>query len=330
MAKLLKGKIRFFSTFFSCGRILFSEKNEVTLSFLYLSEGGGDMLYVKAPAKINLTLDVLYKRPDGYHEVEMIMTTVDLADRVGLKNRHDGQILIHSSSNFVPDDQRNLAYQAAKLLKDTYSIQDGVSITIDKQIPVAAGLAGGSSDAAATLKGLNQLWNLNLTLDELADLGAQIGSDVSFCVYGGTAIARGRGEKIEHIATPPTCWVVLAKPTIGVSTAAIYGGLNMDEVVHPNTLQMKSAIENKNYPLVCDTVSNVLESVTLKLHPEVSVIKEQMSRFGADAVLMSGSGPTVFGLVQNKARVSRIVNGLRGFCDEVFAVRMLGELDVLA
>ncbi|WP_102693389.1 4-(cytidine 5'-diphospho)-2-C-methyl-D-erythritol kinase [Rummeliibacillus pycnus] len=288
------------------------------------------MLYVKAPAKINLTLDVLYKRPDGYHEVEMVMTTVDLADRVGLKIRNDGQILIHSSSNFVPDDQRNLAYQAAKLLQDTYSVQKGVSITIDKQIPVAAGLAGGSSDAAATLKGLNTLWNLNLSIDKLAELGAKIGSDVSFCVYGGTAIARGRGEKIEHIATPPSCWVVLAKPTIGVSTAAVYGGLNIEEVKHPNTLQMRQAIEDKDYTLLCSTIGNVLESVTLKLHPEVAVIKEQMSRFGADAVLMSGSGPTVFGLVQNKARVSRIVNGLRGFCDEVYAVRLLGERDILA
>ena len=299
-------------------------------SFLYFSGGGGDMLYVKAPAKINLTLDVLYKRPDGYHEVEMIMTTVDLADRVGLKKRHDGQIQIHSSSNFVPDDGRTLAYQAAQLLQDTYDVQDGVSITIDKQIPVAAGLAGGSSDAAATLKGLNTLWNLNLTVDELAELGAKIGSDVSFCVYGGTAIARGRGEKIEHIAAPPACWVVLAKPSIGVSTATAYGNLNLDEVEHPNTKQMKEAIEAKDYAQVCATVSNVLESVTLKLHPEVSIIKEQMTRFGADAVLMSGSGPTVFGLVQNKARVSRIVNGLRGFCDEVYAVRMLGELDILA
>ncbi len=288
------------------------------------------MLYVKAPAKINLTLDVLYKRPDGYHEVEMIMTTVDLADRVGLKNRHDGQIQIQSSSNFVPDDARNLAYQAAKLLQDTYNIKQGVSITIDKQIPVAAGLAGGSSDAAATLKGLNTLWNLNLSIDELAELGAKIGSDVSFCIYGGTAVARGRGEKIEHIDAPPTCWVILAKPTIGVSTAAVYGGLNLDGIEHPNTIQMRHAIEHKDYVQMCENLENVLESVTLKLHPEVAIIKEQMSRFGADAVLMSGSGPTVFGLVQNKARVSRIVNGLRGFCEEVYAVRILGERDPLA
>lgn len=287
------------------------------------------MLYVKAPAKINLTLDVLSKRPDGYHEVEMIMTTVDLADRVGLEPRTDQEIIIHSTSNFVPDDQRNLAYQAAKLMKDTYGIEEGVSITIDKQIPIAAGLAGGSSDAAATLKGLNELWKLHLSLDQIAELGAQIGSDVPYCVYGGTAIARGRGEKIDHIGAPPNCWVVLAKPTIGVSTAAVYGGLNIDQIKHPNTQAMMDAISTGDYAAMCSNLGNVLEAVTMELHPEVASIKEQMKRFGADAVLMSGSGPTVFGLVSNEVRTTRIVNGLRGFCDEVYAVRMLGEREFL-
>lgn len=288
------------------------------------------MLYVKAPAKINLTLDVLYKRPDNFHEVEMIMTTVDLADRIGLESRSDGLIKIVSTDNFVPDDDRNFAYQAAELLKDTYGIQEGVTITIEKQIPIAAGLAGGSSDAAATLRGLNELWNLNLTLDELAVHGAKIGSDVSFCVYGGTALATGRGEKIQEIPAPPTCWVVLAKPKVGVSTADIYGGLKIEGLEHPNTKQMIEAIEQSNYELMCQSVGNVLETVTFKLHPEVVMIKEQMQRFGADAVLMSGSGPTVFGLVESEARVSRIYNGLRGFCEEVYVVRMLGERNPLA
>jgi len=287
------------------------------------------MLYVKAPAKINLTLDVLYKRPDQYHEVEMIMTTVDLADRIGLDSRKDGQILISSSNGFIPNDSRNLAYQAAQLLKDTYGIQEGVLITIDKQIPIAAGLAGGSSDAAATLRGLNKLWNLNLSLDTLAELGAKIGSDVSFCVYGGTALATGRGEKIQELPAPPTCWVVLAKPKIGVSTAQVYGALRLDEVKHPNTKTMIEAIETEDYDLMCDSVGNVLETVTFNLHPEVVMIKEQMKRFGADAVLMSGSGPTVFGLVDSESRLSRIYNGLRGFCEEVFAIRMLGERNSL-
>ncbi len=288
------------------------------------------MLYVKAPAKINLTLDVLYKRPDQYHEVEMIMTTVDLADRVGLEIRHDGIIQISSSNSIVPDDDRNLAYQAAKLLKDKYGVKLGVTIKIDKEIPVAAGLAGGSSDAAATLRGLNQLWKLNLSLDTLAELGANIGSDVSFCVYGGTALATGRGEKIQQIPAPPTCWIVLAKPKIGVSTASVYGGLNLEKVEHPNTKQMIKAIEENNYELMCNSLGNVLESVTFELHPEVVMIKEQMKKFGVDGVLMSGSGPTVFGLVDSETRVSRIYNGLRGFCDEVFAVRLIGERNLLA
>ncbi|MEG0471190.1 MAG: 4-(cytidine 5'-diphospho)-2-C-methyl-D-erythritol kinase [Solibacillus sp.] len=288
------------------------------------------MLYVKAPAKINLTLDVLYKRPDNYHEVEMIMTTVDLADRIGLETRKDGQIKIVSADRFVPDDNRNFAYQAAELLKNTYGLSEGVTITIEKQIPIAAGLAGGSSDAAATLRGLNELWNLNLSLDELAEHGAKIGSDVSFCVYGGTALATGRGEKIKELPVPPTCWVILAKPKIGVSTADIYGGLKVDQIEHPNTAQMMKAIENNDYPLLCASLGNVLESVTFNLYPEVVTIKEQMQRFGADAVLMSGSGPTVFGLVDNEARVSRIYNGLRGFCEEVYVVRMLGDRNPLA
>lgn len=288
------------------------------------------MLYVKAPAKINLTLDVLGKRTDGYHEVEMIMTTVDLADRIGLEPRADDQIRIISADRFVPDDHRNLAYQAAKLLKDTYGIKQGVTITLEKKIPVAAGLAGGSSDAAATLKGLNELWGLNLTVDQLAEHGAKIGSDVSFCVYGGTALATGRGEQIQELTAPPNCWIILAKPSIGVSTADVYGGLKMNEVNHPDTKAMLRAIQEKDYDLMCESMGNALETVTLKLHPEVSTIKEQMTKFGADAVLMSGSGPTVFGVVQHESRVNRIYNGLRGFCDEVYVVRLLGERDSLA
>lgn len=288
------------------------------------------MLYVKAPAKINLTLDVLYKRPDQYHEVEMIMTTVDLADRIGLEPRKDGLIKIISADRFVPDDERNFAYQAAKLLKDTYGISEGVSIKIDKEIPIAAGLAGGSSDAAATLRGLNEMWDLNLTMDELAEHGSKIGSDVSFCVYGGTALATGRGEKIEELPAPPACWVVLAKPKIGVSTADVYGGLKLDGIKHPNTKKMLKAIEKQDYELVCQSLGNVLESVTFSLYPEVVTIKEQMQRFGADAVLMSGSGPTVFGLVDSETRATRIYNGLRGFCEEVYVVRMLGERNPLA
>ena len=287
------------------------------------------MLYVKAPAKINLTLDVLHKRPDNYHEIEMIMTTVDLYDRIGLMGTASG-IHIQSADRFVPSDSRNLAYQAAQLIKDTFKIRTGVIISLDKQIPVAAGLAGGSSDAAATLKGLNKLWQLNLSLDELAELGAQIGSDVSFCVYGGTALAKGRGEIIEELPAPPNCWVILAKPTIGVSTADVYGAFDPANAYHPNTQNMIDALHSKDYEAMCNNLGNALESVTLNMHPEVAHIKDQMKKFGADAVLMSGSGPTVFGLVQQEARIPRIYNGLRGFCSEVYAVRLVGERGPLA
>ncbi|WP_144555607.1 4-(cytidine 5'-diphospho)-2-C-methyl-D-erythritol kinase [Bacillus sp. X1(2014)] len=282
-------------------------------------------LLVKAPAKINLALDVLHKRPDGFHEVEMIMTTIDLADRVELELLNEDKIHILSHNRYVPDDQRNLAFQAAQLLKDRFHVKQGVMISIEKTIPVAAGLAGGSSDAAATLRGLNKLWNLGLNMDELAELGSEIGSDVSFCVYGGTALAKGRGEIITQIPAPPTCWVILAKPFIGVSTAEVYRRLDINETVHPNIAGMIEAIHERDYQKVCGNVGNVLEEVTLNLHPEVALIKEQMKRFGADAVLMSGSGPTVFGIVQHDSRMHRIYNGLRGFCDQVFAVRMLGE-----
>ncbi|RHW31800.1 4-(cytidine 5'-diphospho)-2-C-methyl-D-erythritol kinase [Neobacillus notoginsengisoli] len=282
-------------------------------------------LLVKAPAKINLSLDVLHKRPDGYHEVEMIMTTIDLADRLELSHSDDGQIRIVSQNRYVPDDQRNLAYQAAQLLKDRFQVKEGVTIAIEKTIPVAAGLAGGSSDAAAALRGLNKLWNLGLSLDELAGLGAEIGSDVSFCVYGGTALATGRGEQIEKLPAPPTCWVILAKPFIGVSTADVYRKLELPAANRPDIQRMIEAISSNDYHAVCRNVGNVLEDVTLKHHPEVAQIKDQMKRFGADAVLMSGSGPTVFGLVRHDSRLNRIYNGLRGFCDQVFAVRMLGE-----
>lgn len=286
-------------------------------------------LLVKAPAKINLSLDVLFKRPDGYHEVEMIMTTIDLADRLEFTLLDRREIYILSHNRFVPDDQRNLAYQAAKILQERFSVDKGVAIMIEKNIPVAAGLAGGSSDAAATLRGLNKLWDLGLSLDELAELGAEIGSDVSFCVYGGTALAKGRGEKILHLPPPPTCWVVLAKPFIGVSTADVYRRLNVNGINHPNTQQMIEAIKEGDFAGVCSNMGNVLEDVTFKLHPEVESIKEQMKRFGADAVLMSGSGPTVFGLVHHDSRMQRVYNGLRGFCDQVFAVRMLGEQETL-
>jgi 4-diphosphocytidyl-2-C-methyl-D-erythritol kinase len=281
-------------------------------------------IYEKAPAKINLLLDVLRKRDDGYHEVEMVMTMVDLADRLEMQELPRDTIMITSQAGYIPLDEKNLAFQAAKLIKERYGVRTGVYIHLDKRIPVAAGLAGGSSDAAAALRGLNRLWRLGLTDEELQKLGAELGSDVPFCVTGGTAIARGRGEKLEPIAGPPPCWVVLAKPPIHVSTQDIYGKLKVQEIKnHPSLPDMLQAIRNRSFAELCSSLGNVLEEVTMRLYPEVRQIRECMQRLGADGVLMSGSGPTVFGLVQKQSKVARIYNGLRGFCKEVYAVRLL-------
>ncbi|TFJ39726.1 4-(cytidine 5'-diphospho)-2-C-methyl-D-erythritol kinase [Carnobacterium divergens] len=277
----------------------------------------------KAPAKLNLTLDALYKREDGYHELEMVMTTVDLADHITLKNLPEDEIIIRTTSGVLPLDKRNHAFQAAKLMKETFQIKKGVEITIEKKIPIAAGLAGGSSDAAATLRGLNRLWGLNLSLDELADLGAKVGSDVPFCVYGGTAFVTGRGDQIQHIGTMPQCWVVLVKPRVGVSTGTVFSALSFEELVHPNTNEMIAAIQNEDYQEMIQNVGNVLEHITIARHPDIERIKYKMLKFGADAALMSGSGPTVFALCEKYSRAQRVYNGLKGFCKEVYLVRTL-------
>ncbi|ASA25026.1 4-(cytidine 5'-diphospho)-2-C-methyl-D-erythritol kinase [Paenibacillus donghaensis] len=281
-------------------------------------------IYEKAPAKINLMLDVLHKRADGFHEVEMIMTMVDLADRLELSGLPRDSIIISSQAGYIPLDEKNLAFQAARLIKDRYNVKSGVHIHLDKRIPVAAGLAGGSSDAAATLRGLNRLWGLGLPAEELQVLGAELGSDVPFCVTGGTALATGRGELLTPLANPPQCWVVLAKPPINVSTAEVYGRVRSNQIsVHPSAQRMREVIEAGSFAGVCENLGNVLEDVTLRLHPEVQQLKEAMVKLGADGVLMSGSGPTVFGLVSKQSKVARIYNGLRGFCNEVYAVRSL-------
>lgn len=299
----------------------------------YISADGGcaksgevemTKIFEKAPAKINLLLDVLRKREDGYHEVEMVMTMVDLADRLELEELPGDRIVLSSQAGFIPLDEKNLAFQAARLVKERCGVSRGVYMHLDKRIPVAAGLAGGSSDAAAALRGLNRLWQLGLTRRELETLGAELGSDVPFCVRGGTAIARGRGEALESVPAPPPCWVILAKPPIAVSTSDVYGKLRAAELAErPSLKNMLQAIRDSSYAGVCEALGNVLETVTLADYPEVRQIKDCMEKLGADGVLMSGSGPTVFGLAGRETKVARIYNGLRGFCKEVYAVRLL-------
>ncbi|APC46749.1 4-(cytidine 5'-diphospho)-2-C-methyl-D-erythritol kinase [Virgibacillus halodenitrificans] len=281
-------------------------------------------LFENAPAKINLSLDVLSKREDGYHNVEMIMTTIDLSDRVMLSEIAEDRIEVALESRYVPSDERNLAYKAAKVFKDTYRIRKGVRINIEKSIPVSAGLGGGSTDAAAVLRGLNRLWSLNIPTEKLQEMGDMIGTDVPFCVQGKTAIATGRGEKIERLPSPPPGWVVLAKPDIGVSSRTIFQRIDMKEISHPNTSQILRALNSGDFQLMCDYIGNSLEAITMNLHPEVLRIKKAMVQAGASGVLMSGSGPTVYGLVEHHSKARRIYNSMCGFCDEVYLVRLLG------
>lgn len=277
----------------------------------------------KAPAKINLGLDTLYKRDDGYHEMEMVMTSVDLADRLTFELIAEDTIIIQTNSSFLPVDRRNHVYQAVELLKSTFNITSGVKIYIQKNIPVAAGLAGGSSDCAAALRGLNKLWDLGLSMEELIAFGSQIGSDVPYCLQGGTAFVSGRGEKIELLPPMPQCWVILVKPRMSVSTGTVFNNLAVDELTHPDIAGLRAAIIANDYGLMAEKAGNALESVTIARHPIIQQIKDRMMKYGADAALMSGSGPTVFALCEKKTRAQRIYNGLKGFCEEVYIVRTL-------
>ncbi|EOT2033626.1 4-(cytidine 5'-diphospho)-2-C-methyl-D-erythritol kinase [Staphylococcus pseudintermedius] len=282
------------------------------------------MIYETAPAKINLTLDTLYKRDDGYHEVEMIMTTIDLSDRLSFEKRNDSRIVLKVDETFIPSDDRNLAYRAALLMKETYQIKQGVTITLEKNIPVAAGLAGGSSDAAATMRGMNRLFELNRSLDELSELSAAIGSDVPFCAYGTTALCKGRGEILEILPKTPSAWVIVAKPQAGLSTPEIYGGLDLSQPFPVHTEQCLKAIEENDYDALCKSLSNRLEPVSMQLQPEIAKIKTNMLNNGADGALMSGSGPTVYGFAQRERQARHIFNAVSGCCNDVYLVRTLG------
>ncbi|MUK88077.1 4-(cytidine 5'-diphospho)-2-C-methyl-D-erythritol kinase [Ornithinibacillus sp. L9] len=281
-------------------------------------------LFEKAPAKINLSLDVIGKRMDGFHEVEMIMATIDLADRVELNSLNEDRIEVSLWSRYVPNDERNLAYKAAKIFKKEYGIKKGVHIKIEKNIPVSAGLGGGSSNAAAVLRGLNKLWDVGVPLEELALLGLKIDADVPFCILGKTAIARGKGEILKRLPAPPSCWVILAKPNIGVSTKSILQRVNVDAISHPNTNEIIKGLYEGDFQHICKHIGNSLECITMSLYPEVKRIKEKMINAGAEGVLMSGSGPTVYGLVKHHNKAQRIYNSMKGFCHDVHIVRIIG------
>jgi 4-diphosphocytidyl-2-C-methyl-D-erythritol kinase len=282
------------------------------------------LLLERAYAKINLTLDVLDKRPDGYHEVDMVMQSIDLSDLVWLEALETDEIEIDSAASHIPLDGRNLAVIAAQAFRRRLGIRRGVRIYIDKQIPVAAGLGGGSADAAAVLRGLNRLWGTGLSVEELADIGASIGSDVPFCVRGGCAVARGRGERLEPVTHTFRPYVVLVRPAVHVSTSEVYGALNpADYSREPHSPRMCEALAAAELEAVEAAVYNGLAPCTFRRHPEVAAMQRRVAHIAHRPVHMSGSGPTLYCLLPNRHAALRLYNALRGFTREVYMARFI-------
>lgn len=276
---------------------------------------------LQAFAKINLGLDVLGKREDGYHEVRMIMQTIRMYDQLDMRKSVEPGIHLTTNKKYIPVDENNLVWRAAKLMMDTCGIIEGVSIHLHKVIPVAAGMAGGSSDAAATLVGMNRLFHCGLSKEKLMELGVQIGADVPYCVLRGTALAEGIGEKLTALPPMPDCWILIGKPGISVSTKYVYTTLDLNtDTVHPDIDGMKKALEDGNLYGITERMGNVLQDVTIPAYPEVERIKEQMKTLGAVNAMMSGSGPTVFGIFDNEEKAQEACQKLResGSCQQVF------------
>ena len=279
-------------------------------------------IQLKARAKINLSLDVLGKRPDGYHDVQMIMQQIDLFDLVTLEEVIGSDITIVSQCPFIPQDSNNIAYKAAALIKDRFNIKKGLHITIDKNIPVAAGLAGGSTNAAAVLLGLNELWRLELTLDELMVLGAKLGADVPFCIMGGAAYAEGVGEILTPIDGLKNVWLVVAKPAISISTAEVYKQLDLSKISErPNTELLLSAINSGDINLLSKNMYNLLETVSEIRFPVIKEIKNKMLEYNAIGSMMSGSGPTVFGIFKGYERAKSAYENLSILYKQTYLVQ---------
>ena len=267
---------------------------------------------VRAFAKINLGLDILRKREDGYHEVRMIMQTIQMYDVLEMKKVKKPGISLSVNYPYIPSDERNLVYKAAKLLMDEFQVKEGVDIRLEKFIPVAAGMAGGSSDAAAAMVGINHLFKLGLSEKDLMDRAVNIGADVPYCIMRGTALAEGIGEKLTRIAQVPDCYVLIGKPGIGVSTKTAYESLQLDKIQsHPDIDGMIRDIENGNLLAMTDKMGNVFESGIIGKYPVIGEIKDLMEANGALKAMMSGSGPTVFGIFDDREKMEAAAAVLR-------------------
>lgn len=265
----------------------------------------------KAYAKINLGLDVVRRLPNGYHEVRMVMQNVGIYDVLTFARAEEGITLMVDNQE-LPADSGNLIWKAAKLLLDTAGIEGGVHITLEKHIPIAAGMAGGSTDAAAAFLGINELYGIGYDLEQLKALGVKIGADVPYCIQGGTALAEGIGEVLSELTAPPACYLVIAKPDINVSTKFVYENLRANELeYHPDIDGMIEAIEQGSLKGITDRLGNVLETVTVPAYPIIREIKDVMLAAGAENALMSGSGPTVFGIFTDEKQAEAAAEQIR-------------------
>lgn len=260
-----------------------------------------DTISLKALAKINLGLDVVRRRADGYHEVRMVMQTIHLYDRLEMEKTATQGIELSTNLSYLPVNENNLVYRAGKLLMDEFGITEGIKVYLNKRIPVAAGMAGGSTDAAAMLYGMNELFELGLSREQLMERGVRIGADVPYCLMRGTALAEGIGEILTPLAPMVKCPVLIAKPAISVSTSFVYQNLKLDaDTKHPDIDRLIRDIRKQDLGAIAGDMGNVLESVTIPNYPVIAQIKEQMMDSGAINAMMSGSGPTVFGLFEEE------------------------------
>lgn len=277
---------------------------------------------LRAMAKINLGLDVIRKREDGYHEVRMIMQTIRLYDVLDIRKKQNPGISLSTNLPYVPSDERNLVYKAAKLLMDEFDIKEGLSMRLSKSIPVAAGMAGGSSDAAAAFVGVNRLFRLGLSQEELMERAVRIGADVPYCIMRGTALAEGIGEKLTPLSAMPEGYVLIGKPGINVSTKTAYENLKLDAVEkRPDIDGMIQDIQNKDLYSMTEKMVNVFEPGLMEKYPVIGEIRDFMEERGALKAMMSGSGPTVFGIFDSKEKMNAAAAALRktGLAKTVFA-----------
>lgn len=283
-----------------------------------------ESIQLKAMGKINLGLDVVRRRPDGYHEVRMVMQMVNFYDRITITKLDHPGIEVTTNLSFLPTNEHNIVYKAAALLTQQYHLERGVVIDLQKHIPVSAGMAGGSTDAATVLFGMNRLFKLSLSQAKLMELGVHLGADVPYCLLRKTALAEGIGEKLTTLPPMPECWILIARPGVGVSTRMVYETLDLSQVgEHPDIDGIIADIRGGDLYGMAEKLSNVLETVTIPRHPIIEVIKDHMKQHGAVNALMSGSGPTVFGIFDSENTIRQAYSELKesGLAKQVFLTR---------